>query len=541
MPHNREWWEKAVVYQIYPRSFRDASGDGLGDIAGILERIDYLDWLGVDAIWMSPVFPSPMKDFGYDVSDYCAVDPRFGTLEELDRLIEEVHRRDMSILLDFVPNHTSSEHPWFLEARSSRDSPKRDWYLWADPSEDGEPPTNWLSVFGGPAWEWDEATGQYYYHAFLAEQPDLNWRNPEVREAMFDNMRFWLDRDVDGFRVDVIWHLIKDDRLRDNPHNPNYDPEIHTPYESHLPVFTTDHPEVHDVVRQMRRVIDEYDDRIIIGEVYLPVDRLVTYYGETGAEEAHLPFNFSLIHCPWDARRIEAVVDEYEASLPDTAWPNWVLSNHDQPRIASRIGLEQARVAGMLLLSLRGTPTMYYGDEIGLEDVPIPAHRVRDPQQLNQENVWGRDPARTPMQWDSSHNAGFTDADEPWLPLAENWEQCNVETLSADEQSILSFYQKMIALRRRTPALLVGEYVPHVDAPEGVFVFERRHDESFLVALNFGAEHHSLRVGTGVIALDTGLTRRGEECSDAVELGPNEGLIIHMRGRISRHAGEEAE
>src|SRR5215213_9952591 len=282
----RPWWQSGVIYQVYPRSFQDSNGDGIGDLPGIIDRLDYLAWLGVDAIWLSPIFRSPMADFGYDVADYRDVDPMFGTLGDLDRLIDEAHARGIRVLLDFVPSHTSSEHPWFVESRSSRDNPKRDWYLWADAKPDGSPPTNWLSHFGGSGWERDDATGQYYFHGFLKEQPDLNWRNPQVRRAMYDVLRFWLDRGVDGFRVDVIWLLIKDDRFRDNPPNPAWQPQQRGSARL-LQRYSADRPEIHDVVAEMRAVLDAYPERVLIGEIYLPVERLVAYYGRD-MKRAHL-------------------------------------------------------------------------------------------------------------------------------------------------------------------------------------------------------------------------------------------------------------
>src|SRR4051812_13736659 len=420
------WWQTGVIYQIYPRSYQDSNGDGVGDLKGIIRRLDYLQWLGVTAIWLSPIYPSPMADFGYDISDYEGIHPLFGTMDNFDELLKEVHNRGMKLLLDLVPNHTSNQHPWFLESKSSKDSPKRNWYIWHDAKEDGTPPNNWLSVFGGPAWEWDEATKQYYYHAFLKEQPDLNWRNPEVQEAMFNVMRFWLNKGVDGFRVDVMWHMIKDEELRDEPVNVDYQPHMAT-YEQLLHVYSTDQLEVHDIVRRMRQVLDEYNERMMIGEVYLPIHKLMGYYGVNN-NGAHLPFNFQLLSLPWEARQIEAAVDEYEGALPANSWPNWVLGNHDQPRITSRVGLQQARVAAILLLTLRGTPTVYYGDEIGMLDVAIPIEEVQDPQGLNMpDKNLSRDPARTPMQWDSSENAGFTTG-KPWLRLHRSYRRMNVGT-----------------------------------------------------------------------------------------------------------------
>jgi alpha-glucosidase len=369
------WWQHGIVYQIYPRSFQDTNGDGIRDLDGITRRLDYLAWLGVDAVWVCPIYTSPMADFGYDVSDYRDVDPIFGTLANFDKLIQEAHSRGLKLILDFVPNHTSDQHPWFLESRSSRENPRRDWYLWHDPSPSGGPPNNWLSNFGGSGWEFDAATNQYYYHAFLKEQPDLNWRNPEVRQVMFDCLRFWLDRGADGFRVDVLWLLIKDDQFRDNPPNPAWLPD-QPGIDRLLQRYSADRPEIHALVSEMRDVLDRYQDRVLIGEIYLPLKQLMTYYGKDRKSGAQLPFNFQLISAAWNAREIARIVEDYEAALPHGCWPNWVLGNHDQKRIASRVGLSAAPLAAMLLLTLRGTPTLYYGDELGLEDATIPSSRV---------------------------------------------------------------------------------------------------------------------------------------------------------------------
>jgi alpha-glucosidase len=380
------WWQSAVIYQIYPRSFQDSRGTGVGDLPGITARLPDLAELGVDAIWISPIFTSPMADYGYDIADYTTVDPLFGDLADFDVLIESAHGLGLKVILDLVPNHTSDQHPWFAESRRSRNSPKRGWYIWHDPGETGGPPNNWLANFGGSAWQYDDRTRQYYYHAFLAAQPDLNWRNPDVRDAVYDAMRFWLRRGVDGFRIDVIWHLIKDDRFRDNPRNPHDTMEA-APHERVLPLYTTDRPEVQEIIAEMRAVANEFIDRVLIGEIYLPVERLVAYYGRD-LNGLHLPFNFSLLNSPWNARAIANLIEDYEARLPPGGWPNWVLGNHDRPRIASRGGAEQARVAAMLLLTLRGTPTIYYGDEIGMEQVSIPEHRIRDPLEKKHPGTW---------------------------------------------------------------------------------------------------------------------------------------------------------
>jgi alpha-glucosidase len=523
------WWKRGIVYQVYPRSFQDTNGDGIGDLSGIRRRLDHLVGLGIDALWISPIYTSPMADFGYDVADYCGIDPIFGSMEDFDRLIEDVHARGLKLILDFVPNHSSDRHAWFQESRSSRDNPKRDWYIWRDPKPDGGPPNNWISNFGGSAWEWDEATGQYYYHAFLKEQPDLNWRNPEVRAAMYDTLRLWLDKGVDGFRVDVIWHLIKDKDFQDNPPNPGYQPN-QAEINRFLQVHSADQPEVHDVIAEMRATLEEYRDRVLIGEIYLPLERLVAYYG-TDLAGAHLPFNFQLLHTAWNARDISNLINEYEAALPAGGWPNWVLGNHDQPRIAARVGDAQARVAAMLLLTLRGTPTLYYGDELGIGKVEIPLESVQDPWEKNEPGLGlGRDPARTPMAWEASANGGFTNG-KPWLPLDPKFTSRNVATLSEDPTSILTLYRRLIELRQRTLALSVGSYIPVVTEDDDVLVYERRRgDENLLIVLNMYQEPKSVSLTSGngraKVVLSTGLDREGENAGPMLRLRPDEGVIL---------------
>lgn len=520
------WWQRGVIYQVYPRSFQDSDGDGVGDLAGVRRRLDYVQWLGADAVWLSPIYPSPMKDFGYDVSDYTGIDPVFGTLADFDALAAEVHARGLKLLLDFVPNHTSDQHPWFLASRSSRTSAKRDWYIWRDPKPGGGPPTNWLSVFGGPAWTFDPASGQFYYHTFLKEQPELNWRNPEVRAALFDAMRFWLGRGVDGFRVDALHCLVKDAEFRDNPPNPEYLPGM-PPYRQLLRTYSVDRPEVHQMIGEMRRVIDEYPGRMMVGEMYLPVERLVVYYGEGGAG-LHLPFNFQLIRLPWDARTVSAAIENYERLLPPHGWPNWVLGNHDKPRLTSRVGPAQARVAAVLLLTLRGTPTMYYGDEIGMRDVPIPLDRVQDPYEKNVPGIGvGRDPCRTPMQWDGSPNAGFTNG-EPWLPLAGDAGAVNVTAERDAPGSLLNLYRRLIALRRSEPALLAGSYAP-AGVGDSWFAFVREHGgRRFLVALNLGPAPQGIDVPAGRIAISTHPDRNGTEVGGTIDLRGDEAVVVRL-------------
>jgi alpha-glucosidase len=521
------WWQTGTIYQIYPRSFQDSNGDGIGDLEGIRQRLDYLVWLGVDAIWISPIFPSPMHDFGYDIADYCGIDPIFGSLETFDRLIAEAHARRLKVILDFVPNHTSNAHPWFMASRRSRTDSKRDWYIWRDAAPNGGPPNNWLSNFGGSAWTWDAGTCQYYYHAYLAEQPDLNWRNPNVQAAMHEALRFWLRRGVDGFRVDVMWHLIKDAAFRDNPVNRAWtknDPEI----DRLLQTYSTDQPEVHDVVASMRHVLEEFDKRVLIGEIYLPIDRLVAYYGET-FKGAHLPFNFQLLNCAWSAPDIAELIERYEAALPKGGWPNWVLSNHDRPRIGARVGLEQARIAAMLLLTLRGTPTLYYADELGIGYVEIAPNRIKDPWALREPGInVGRDPARTPMQWDASAFAGFS-THEPWLPLTPDHAARNVAAMRDDKTSILVLVRSLLHSRREHAALSQGEW-RLLSAGSDVLAYERRDgDDRICVVLNFSADPQAWSAPTATkarIAISTHGDRCGEAVGSSLNLRANEGLLI---------------
>ena len=485
------WWRRGVIYEIYPRSFQDSGGDGVGDLRGIVARLPYLRWLGVDAIWLTPVYPSPQRDFGYDTTDHTAIDPRFGSLADFDALVAQAHGLGLRVILDYVPNHTSDQHPWF------RDAAKRDWYLW----HPGDPPNNWISVFGGPAWERDPDSGQSYYHAYLREQPDLNWRNPAVREAMLGVLEFWIARGVDGFRVDAMRQLLKDPLWRDNPPNPGYVPGM-PEYDSLLPVHTADLDEVQEVVAAMRAVIG--DDRLMVAEVYAPIERLVRYYGE-GGHGAHLPLNMHLISTPWDAEAIAALVERYEAALPEGAWPNWVLGNHDRPRIASRVGPAQARVAALLLLTLRGTPTLYYGDELGIADVPIAPHQAVDPGMA-------RDAVRTPMRWDATPHAGFTTA-EPWLPVGEGQ---GVAAQREDPRSMLALYRRLLALRRGSDDLAEGGYRT-LHADDGVLAYAR--GERTAVALNLTAEPRPLPVAGGIVLS----THSG---GDGAVLRADEGVVL---------------
>ena len=546
---SQKWWQSATIYQIYPRSFQDTTADGVGDLAGIEQRLDHLVTLGVDTLWISPFYPSPMADFGYDVADYTGVDPLFGTLADFDRLLAAAHARALHVILDFVPNHTSDQHPWFLASRSSRTDPKRDWYLWHDPAPapNGDPagvPNNWPSNFGGSAWTFDQPTGQYYLHSFLPQQPDLNWRNPEVRKAMYDAMRFWLDKGVDGFRMDVLWLLIKDDQYRDNPPNPDYTGG--NTLWSVLPKYTANQPETHEIVREMRTLLDSYpprsaeDARLLIGEIYLPIKELVTYYGqpapagtrpaETGAPApqlngAQLPFNFWLIQTPWEADKIAQLIRDYEAALPPGAWPNWVLGNHDQSRLATRIGAAQARAAAVLLLTLRGTPTMYYGDELGLPNAKIAPAEVRDPAELRQPGIGqGRDPERSPMPWNWSENAGFTAPGvRTWLPLVQGWPAFTVEGETQDPHSLFALYRTLLRLRRQSPALLSGD-ITHVSASSGVLTYTR--GDAFQIHLNLTAQPQSAPSPHGTLVLTSCLDQVNVCIRGHYLLRPGEAIVV---------------
>ena len=510
------WWQRGVVYQVYPRSFRDSNGDGIGDLPGVLEGLEHLVNLGVDAIWLSPVFRSPMRDFGYDIADHRDIDPVFGTLADADRLIAAAHERGIRVVLDFVPNHTSSDHPWFADARSSRDAAHRAWYVWRDPAPDGGPPNDMAAQFGGPAWTLDETTGQYWYHSFLPGQPDLDWRNPAVRGAMLDTLRFWFERGIDGFRIDVLWMIAKDDwpwrdgSVTDAPSGFGGNPRGALEH--------GDGPDMDERLRELRAVADEYPDRVLIGETYMEPRRLVRYYGpdERGA---HLPFNTALITVPWAPGPIGAAVEAYEAALPGRAWPSWVLGNHDQSRVATRVGAAQARVAAMLLLTLRGTPTLYNGDELGLPDVPVPPERVVD--------VDGRDPVRSPMPWTTGPGAGFTTG-EPWLPMTDGPGAFSVEAQARDPRSMLALHRRLLALRRAEPALQLGTWAA-VAAPDGVLAYDRsRGGSTFRVLLNLRPEPvHVPAAGPWTVELSSFLDREtGTRLDGIVALRADEGLVL---------------
>jgi alpha-glucosidase len=501
-----------------------------------------------------------MKDFGYDISDYKGISPLFGDMKDFDMLLDEVHKRGMKLILDLVPNHTSDEHPWFKESRSSKDNPKRDWYIWRDAAPGKSYPNNWKSVFGGSAWQYDPTTNQYYLHQFLKEQPELNYHNPEVFEAMKDVIKFWLNKGVDGFRVDVIWLMMKDPELRDEPEDPAWNGVKE--YDQYLHIYSQNIPEIHDLIRKMRAVFDEYGNRVLIGEIYLPLPELVKYYGREN-DECHLPFNFVLVTNKWNATTVRSLVTEYEKLLPSFAWPNWVLGNHDNHRVASRVGPAQAGVANLLLMTLRGTPTTYYGEELAMENITLDPQQLQDPyaiQNLDIADLVGRDPERSPMQWNAGPNAGFCEPGvKPWLPLHPDSSVKNVESEGTAEHSPLAYYRHLSHLRKTEPALCLGDYLPMTlgdEADQSVFCYVRRPSQndvtelakqgikepsSFLVLLNFTAEpirldvvknnHHTFNsyYAHAKIRSSTLMTHMGDvvDLCD-VHLRANEGLLVEL-------------
>jgi alpha-glucosidase len=522
------WWQDGVLYQIYPRSFADADADGVGDLRGIIDRLDHLAWLGVGGIWLSPVTVSPDTDFGYDVADYCDVQPQFGTLKDIDELVERASKRGIHVLLDLVPNHTSDQHPWFQDARTSRTARHRDWYVWADPKRDGSPPNNWVSSFGGPAWTLDETTGQYYLHNFLPTQPDLNWWNEEVRDEFDRILRFWFDRGVAGFRIDVCHMIVKDKELRDNPPSTD-DDHWFVRLRGQRPVYNSARPEVHDVLKRWRRIADEYDPpRALLGETYvLDPKVLAEFYGD--GDELSMGFNFTFIHAPFEADALRDIVDVTEAAVGDRGWLVWTGSNHDISRFPTRwCGGDPAKIrcALLMLLTLRGTPVLYYGDEIGMGDGVLRFEDLRDPVG---QRFWpayhGRDPERTPMQWTGDYGGGFSAADAtPWLPIG-NASECNVAGQRHDTTSVLSFCRDVIALRSAIPELRHGSSVA-VQAPAGVWAWWR--GDRVLVAVNLSDAPATVDGPRGRIRIGTDRARDETRVEGDLALGPWEGVLVWL-------------
>jgi alpha-glucosidase len=519
------WWQEGVIYQIYPRSFYDSSGDGIGDLPGITSKLDYLaDILGVDAVWLSPHYPSPQDDFGYDVSDYCDVDPMYGTLGDFDAMVEKAHNLGLRVIVDYVINHSSDRHRWFIESASDETNPKRDWYVWRKPAADEGLPNNWPSFFGGPAWARHPTTGQYYLHSFLASQPDLNWRNPELAGAMFDVLRFWMDRGVDGFRIDVAARAMKDPFLRSNPAARVIDPKafkFNPEWAATEHIHDGSHPDTHFLFRNLRKVLDEYPERYAVGEIHeWDWERWASYYGE--GDELHQTYNFALLMSGVDALKIRAIIEGMERALAPGAWPNWVAGNHDEVRIATRLGgLEQARAMAVLLLTLRGTPTLYYGDELGMVELAVPPAEQKDPLGRRVPGL-GRDGCRTPMQWSAKPGAGFTIGD-PWLSCGVDLETANVESQLDDPTSTLSLYRKLLRLRRSEPALSRGNIELMARDP-AVLSYRRSSPDgpSYAVAANLSSDSrpHPLQEGSFVLSTDPSRTSlRGH-------LGPWEAVVV---------------
>ena len=525
------WWRDGVIYQIYPRSYRDSNGDGVGDLAGITERLDHLAWLGVDGVWITPITVSPDTDWGYDVADYTAIQPVLGDLDDFDRLVAEAGARGIRVLLDLVPNHSSDQHPWFVEAKAAPDSPQRGYYVWADPKPDGAPPNNWRSSFGGPAWTRDPTGGQYYLHNFLSTQPDLNWWSDDVREEFDRILRFWFDRGVAGFRIDVCQAIVKDRELRDNP---PAGPDDH-PYVRNFgqrKVYNAERPETHDVFRRWRAIAEQYDPpRLLLGETYvLDVERLRPFYGDD--DELQLAFNFVFLHSPFTAAGLSSIVDETERTLQGPAWPVWAISTHDLPRYVDRWcggSVERARCALVMLLTLRGTPVLYYGDELAMRDVPVPPEQRRDPVGTGVYDASdSRDPCRTPLPWSRQPGGGFTTPDaEPWLPLSAQ-PGVTVEEQRADPDSALVLCRDLIALRRSEADLSRGDYET-LPAPDGLWAFSR--GERFVVVLNLSDTAGAVDIGTsGQIRLGTRRGRDGEAVAGQVEVGPWEAVVAERTG-----------
>jgi alpha-glucosidase len=526
------WWRDGVIYQIYPRSFMDSNGDGVGDIPGITSRLDYIASLGVDAIWLSPINTSPMKDFGYDISDYDDIDPIFGNRADFAKLTAEAHKRGLKVMMDLVINHSSDEHAWFKESRSSRDNEKASWYIWQDPKPGKKPPNNWTSAFGGGGWEWDETRQQFYYHMFLKEQPDLNWRNPDLRAAVMNSIKSWLDMGVDGFRLDVVNAYFKDAELRDNPPQISLDPKAAMAWFRQKHVYDRDQPELLDVYKEFRDMLDAYPERTSVGEVMAEDPHTPAKY--IGEGKLHMAFNFGFMFQPWLPRTFQQSAQAWEAAMPPDGWPCYVLSNHDNPRHVSRHGGgpfadARAKVAAAMLLTLRGTPFMYYGEELAMPSPSIPRHLLVDPPS---KKYWpfyqSRDSARTPMQWDETPNAGFTTG-HPWLPVGPTYTTCNVSTQNDDPDSVLNFYRSLLRLRKSSVALRRGTFKPLEQRPVAALTYLREGGgQTMFVALNFFAHEVEVPMPSGMWAPRLSTHNNSRMPTKTLKLEPFEASIFEQ-------------
>jgi len=497
------WWRDGIIYQIYPRSFADSNNDGIGDLQGIIGKLDYLQSLGIDAIWLSPIFPSPDVDFGYDVANYRDIDPKFGTMTDFEQLIGDARSRNIHIILDLVLNHTSDQHLWFLESKKSKDNPYHDWYLWQDPKPNGDPPNNWQAIFGGSAWEFDPNLNQYYYHMFYKEQPDLNWRNPNVRKEMLDIFRFWLEKGIDGFRLDVFNAYFKDPEFKDNPPKfgfRSFDRQEH--------IYDVSQPEMLPLLKDIRDILDQYDQAYAVGETFLADTQQTANY--CGDDKLHAAFNFKFAENRWHPKRFLTSAQAWYQALSSKAWPNNFLSNHDMPRTASRYCFgeddRRAKVAAAMLLTIKGTPFIYYGEEIGMRDIPI--RKKSDVKDPIGKTFWpmfkGRDGCRAPMQWNDDDNSGFSES-EPWLPVNADFSQRNVKKQTSDPDSILNFVKNIIQIRKNEPALQHGDFISTISEPKHILAFIRQYNsDQILVILNFSSRKltYQLPEGTWISLFD---------------------------------------
>ena len=520
------WWRDGIIYQIYPRSYADSDNDGVGDLQGIIDKLDYLQAVGIDAIWLSPIYPSPDVDFGYDVSDYKGIDPKFGTMKDFENLVKQAKKRQIHIIMDLVLNHTSDQHNWFIESKKSKDNPYHNWYIWHDPKPNGDPPNNWQAIFGGSAWEYDPNLDQYYYHMFYKEQPDVNWRNPEVREAMLDVFRFWLKKGVDGFRLDVFNAYFKDPAFTDNP--PKFGIRA---FDRQKHVYDTSQPEMVPLLNEIRAILDKHKQSYAVGETFLADTEQTASY--CGKDKLHAAFNFEFAENRWHPKRfLNSALNWYD-TLSRDAWPNNFLSNHDMTRAASRYCFgeddSRAKVAAAMLLTLKGTPFIYYGEEIGLRDIPIRKKEdVKDPiGKLFWPLYKGRDGCRAPMQWNSEINAGFSKTD-PWLPVNADFPERNVVRQTSDPHSLLNFYKKLIQIRKSTPPLQRGDFTPLTEDPRHILAYRRSLEEDeVVVILNFSSRElrYDLPEGDWVSLLeDHGII------SGSISLAPYQVEILKPKG-----------